>query len=169
MGGRIVEWRVGGFVRQRHAHSHRPPACPCARVRPHAQDRNETLFYQMLVENFVEMAPIIYSERSMPASPHASPHASSHACLPSGTTHPPTRTRAAPTVGWACMNYHKLYRRPRGMFFSANDRGEMVRARVCVRCVLGGWGWGWVGGELVRARLCVVCVCVSLGGGRGGG
>ena len=37
---------------------------------------------------------------------------------------------AAPTVGWACINLHKLYRRPRGMYFSANDRGEMVR----------GWG-----------------------------
>ena len=46
-----------------------------------------------------------------------------------------------PTVGWACLNYHKLYRRPRGMYFSAADRGEMVclllivsppaRVRVC--------------------------------------
>lgn len=32
-----------------------------------------------------------------------------------------------PTVGWACMNYHKLYRRPRGMYFSAADKGMMVR------------------------------------------
>ncbi|PSC74934.1 malic enzyme [Micractinium conductrix] len=56
------------------------------------QDRNETLFYRLLCENFVEMAPIIYT----------------------------------PTVGWACINYHKLYRRPRGMYFSANDRGEMA-------------------------------------------
>lgn len=56
------------------------------------QDRNETLFYRLLCEHFVEMAPIIYT----------------------------------PTVGWACMNYHKLYRRPRGMYFSANDRGEMA-------------------------------------------
>eukprot|EP00879_Flechtneria_rotunda_P030690 GHRR01033358.1.p1 GENE.GHRR01033358.1~~GHRR01033358.1.p1 ORF type:complete len:114 (+),score=21.48 GHRR01033358.1:305-646(+) len=44
------------------------------------------------MENFVEMAPIIYT----------------------------------PTVGWVCSNYHKLYRRPRGMFFSAKDKGEMV-------------------------------------------
>lgn len=32
-----------------------------------------------------------------------------------------------PTVGWVCVNYHKLYRRPRGMYFSAHDKGEMVR------------------------------------------
>lgn len=31
-----------------------------------------------------------------------------------------------PTVGWACLNYHLIYRRPRGMFFSAADRGEMA-------------------------------------------
>ena len=31
-----------------------------------------------------------------------------------------------PTVGWACLNYHRLYRRPRGMYFSAADKGEMV-------------------------------------------
>ena len=57
------------------------------------QDRNETLFYKVLLDNFSEMAPIVYT----------------------------------PTVGWACLNYHKLYRRPRGMFFSANDKNEMVR------------------------------------------
>lgn len=31
-----------------------------------------------------------------------------------------------PTVGWACSNWHKLYRRPRGMFFSAQDKGQMA-------------------------------------------
>lgn len=55
------------------------------------QDRNETLFYRVLLDNFSEMAPIVYT----------------------------------PTVGWACLNYHKLYRRPRGMFFCAKDKGEM--------------------------------------------
>ncbi len=55
------------------------------------QDRNETLFYRMLVDNFVEMAPIVYT----------------------------------PTVGYICKNYHKLYRRPRGMFFSSADKGQM--------------------------------------------
>ncbi|KAG2502128.1 hypothetical protein HYH03_000618 [Edaphochlamys debaryana] len=56
------------------------------------QDRNETLFYKVLFDHFVEMAPIIYT----------------------------------PTVGWVCVNYHKLYRRPRGMYFSAEDRGDMA-------------------------------------------
>lgn len=32
-----------------------------------------------------------------------------------------------PTVGWACLNYHLLFRRPRGMYFSATDKGQMVR------------------------------------------
>ncbi|KXZ49163.1 hypothetical protein GPECTOR_23g9 [Gonium pectorale] len=56
------------------------------------QDRNETLFYSILMRNFEEMAPILYT----------------------------------PTVGWVCVNYHKLYRRPRGMFFSAADSGNMA-------------------------------------------
>lgn len=59
---------------------------------PLLQDRNETLFYRLLAENFVEMAPIIYT----------------------------------PTVGYVCKNWHKLYRRPRGMYFSALDKGEMT-------------------------------------------
>lgn len=63
------------------------------------QDRNETLFYKVLLDNFTTMAPIVYT----------------------------------PTVGWACLNYHKLYRRPRGMFFSANDKDEMVRSADSVK------------------------------------
>lgn len=61
------------------------------------QDRNETLFYKVLLDNFTQMAPIVYT----------------------------------PTVGWACLNYHKLYRRPRGMFFSAQDKNEMVCPFTC--------------------------------------
>ncbi len=56
------------------------------------QDRNETLFYRILQDNFDEMAPIIYT----------------------------------PTVGWACSHFSQLFRRPRGMFFSRNDAGEMA-------------------------------------------
>ena len=44
------------------------------------QDRNETLFYHVLLNSFPEMAPIVYT----------------------------------PVVGWAALNFHKLYRRPRG-------------------------------------------------------
>lgn len=56
------------------------------------QDRNETLFYRLLVDNFAEMARVVYT----------------------------------PTVGYVCRYYHKLYRRPRGMFFSTQDRGQMA-------------------------------------------
>ena len=31
-----------------------------------------------------------------------------------------------PTVGLVCQNYSGLFRRPRGMYFSAADKGEMV-------------------------------------------
>jgi malate dehydrogenase (decarboxylating) len=31
-----------------------------------------------------------------------------------------------PTVGWACSHFSELYARPRGMFFSAKDKGEMA-------------------------------------------
>jgi len=56
------------------------------------QDRNETLFYKILMDNFEEMAPIIYT----------------------------------PTVGWVCSHFSLLFRRPRGMFISPEDRGEMA-------------------------------------------
>ena len=56
------------------------------------QDRNETLFYRILMSNFDKMAPIIYT----------------------------------PTVGWACSHFSHLFRRPRGMYISAHDKGEMA-------------------------------------------
>lgn len=31
-----------------------------------------------------------------------------------------------PTVGLVCQNYSGLFRRPRGMYFSTADRGEMM-------------------------------------------
>ncbi|GLT43906.1 hypothetical protein SLA2020_178320 [Shorea laevis] len=55
-------------------------------------DRNETLYFRVLMNNIKHFAPIIYT----------------------------------PTVGLVCQNYSGLFRRPRGMYFSSKDKGEMM-------------------------------------------
>ncbi|XP_042053881.1 NAD-dependent malic enzyme 59 kDa isoform, mitochondrial-like [Salvia splendens] len=62
------------------------------RILNRLHDRNETLYYRVLIDNIKTFAPTIYT----------------------------------PTVGLVCQNYSGLFRRPRGMYFSAKDKGEMM-------------------------------------------
>ncbi|KAI7742783.1 hypothetical protein M8C21_002241 [Ambrosia artemisiifolia] len=62
------------------------------RILNRLHDRNETMYYKVLIAKIEEYAPIVYT----------------------------------PTVGLVCQKYGGLFRRPRGMYFSAADRGEMM-------------------------------------------
>ncbi|GLT89280.1 hypothetical protein SLE2022_072690 [Rubroshorea leprosula] len=69
-----------------------PNALAKWRILNRLHDRNETMYYKVLIANIEEYAPIVYT----------------------------------PTVGLVCQNYSGLFRRPRGMYFSAEDCGEMM-------------------------------------------
>ena len=62
------------------------------------QDRNERLFYRLIIENFHEIMPLIYT----------------------------------PTVGQACKEFANIFRREKGFYVTANDRGR-------VREILDNW------------------------------
>ncbi|HIC74832.1 MAG TPA: NAD-dependent malic enzyme [Candidatus Marinimicrobia bacterium] len=62
------------------------------------QDRNESLFYQVLLNNIDEMMPIVYT----------------------------------PVVGKACQEYGHIWRRPRGLFITVEDKGQVID-------ILGNW------------------------------
>jgi malate dehydrogenase (oxaloacetate-decarboxylating)(NADP+) len=72
------------------------------------QNRNETLFYHVVMNHIEETMPLIYT----------------------------------PTVGLACQAYGHIFRRPRGLFITTEDRGR-------VETVLGNWPHR-------DARICVV-------------
>lgn len=61
-------------------------------------ERNQTLFYKLLVEHLTELMPIVYT----------------------------------PTVGEACQRYGHIFQRSRGLFVSAEDRGQ-------IKAVLQSW------------------------------
>ncbi|KAJ4952198.1 hypothetical protein NE237_029030 [Protea cynaroides] len=69
-----------------------PNALAKWRILNRLHDRNEAMYYKVLIDNIEEYAPIVYT----------------------------------PTVGLVCQKYSGLFRRPRGMYFSAADRGEMM-------------------------------------------
>ncbi|CAI7772960.1 unnamed protein product [Closterium sp. NIES-53] len=97
-GYQTMEEQMQQFMRQYEAIERKPRSSDDPvdlqkwRILNRLHDRNETLYYRILMDNIEEMSRIVYT----------------------------------PTVGMVCQRYASLFRRPRGMYFSANDQGEMA-------------------------------------------
>ena len=100
----------------------------------HLQDRSETLFYHLIIDNVIDMMPLICMCPCIPpfaarleckaqkvtTSPTLNPKANLNATL---NSHPAADT---PTVGEACQKYGLIFQRPRGLYISIKDKGSVA-------------------------------------------